>query len=240
MNVAYLPLSPLPLLRDHEAHTWSLPCSVPSQPTLACAKRQEASYSAPPSSDTKHRRSLRPSPGPDSIQKTSSAFTRFKATSESDTSLPPNGGQRRRRAASPAQTSSKKRRTDAPASSGSENPASLKDNAPTGGVGDESSRSKTSRAGNSVLPRSSSSSSSKSATHGATAAMEVAAHEIARSATPSALSWALLSLLADGGVRAESGADGFAGTRRRGQGHLLPRSRDKYPTPVRSGGRGGG
>ncbi|CAM9111034.1 unnamed protein product [Scytosiphon promiscuus] len=73
-----------------------------------------------------------------------------------------------------------------------------------------------------------------------TVAMEVAAHEIALSATPTALSWALVSLLADGGSglsRGESSGRGMGGggagemRRRRGQGHLLPRSRDKYPTP---------
>lgn len=60
----------------------------------------------------------------------------------------------------------------------------------------------------------------------------IAAHEIAVSVTPTALSWALVSLLADGGA----GAEGGGGSRvvgAREQGHLLPRSRDTYPTPVR-------
>lgn len=71
-----------------------------------------------------------------------------------------------------------------------------------------------------------------------TVAMEVAAHEIALSATPTALSWALVSLLADGGGMGSSNIGASGGgeaKRRRGQGHLLPRSRDKYPTPVRGG-----
>eukprot|EP00752_Nemacystus_decipiens_P012462 g11038.t2 len=144
-------------------------------------------------------------------------ISRYKVTSESDAS-PGNAGQRRRRGTSPAATTSKKRRTDPPSSSGSEQSTG-------GGVADESSSSKH---GDTAPPGGSSSSSNNSAT----VAMEVAAKEIALSATPTALSWALVSLLADGGVGAGSGAEGFLGARIRGQGHLLPRSRDKYPTPV--------
>ncbi|CAM9766825.1 unnamed protein product, partial [Ectocarpus fasciculatus] len=76
---------------------------------------------------------------------------------------------------------------------------------------------------------------SSAASKPSAAAMEVAAHEIALSATPTALSWAVVSLLADGGGRVEGGdrvgGGGVGGTKGRGQGHLLPRSRDKYPTP---------
>lgn len=68
-------------------------------------------------------------------------------------------------------------------------------------------------------------------------AAETAAREIACSVTPTALSWGLVSLLADGGISLGSsraaGAYGMAEQGRRGQGHLLPRSREKYPTPVR-------
>lgn len=65
-------------------------------------------------------------------------------------------------------------------------------------------------------------------------ASEIAAQEIALSVTPTALPWALVSLLADGGVGG-GGIDGSSGMAGRGQGHLLPRSRDRYPTPVRKG-----
>lgn len=181
---------------------------------------------------------------------------RYKATSENgNTPLPPNpspgnAGQRVRRAASPAQSARKRRRTGAPDPDGdSDSPAPLDDGASTGGLAGERSGSKTPRSGsreNTGAPGPSASSHSKPpAADGDSAdfALEVAAREIARSATPTALSWALLSLLADGGVGAGSGADGFAGPARRGQGHLLPRSRDKYPTPVRkcwaAGGRVG-
>lgn len=83
----------------------------------------------------------------------------------------------------------------------------------------------------------------------AATATEMAAREISMSVTPTALSWALLSLLADGGTGGEGwgGGHGSGGGGQRGQGHLLPRSRDKYPTPVRGGmcsglgnGTGGG
>lgn len=79
-----------------------------------------------------------------------------------------------------------------------------------------------------------------------TTATEVAAREIALSLTPTALSWALVSLLADGGTGGGgSSGDGGSFVGRaggRGQGHLLPRSRDKYPTSVRAalGQRQGG
>lgn len=75
-------------------------------------------------------------------------------------------------------------------------------------------------------------------------AAETSAREIACSVTPTALSWAIVSLLADGGVPLGSGGaaggDRIARQGRRGQGHLLPRSREKYPTPVRSRAEGGG
>ncbi|CBN78413.1 hypothetical protein Esi_0113_0052 [Ectocarpus siliculosus] len=71
---------------------------------------------------------------------------------------------------------------------------------------------------------------SSAASNPGTAAMEVAAHEIALSATPTALSWAVVALLADGGGRVRGG-DFVGGVGGREQGHLLPRSRDKYPTP---------
>lgn len=70
------------------------------------------------------------------------------------------------------------------------------------------------------------------------AVAEMAAREMACSVTPTALSWALLSLLADGGVGTKrSGVvcgEHNTGSGRR-QGHLLPRSRDRYPMPVREG-----
>lgn len=73
----------------------------------------------------------------------------------------------------------------------------------------------------------------------AKAAAEKAAQAITMSVTPTALSWALVSLLADGGGGMPEGSGGGGegeGGRKRGQGHLLPRSRDKYPTPVSRGG----
>ncbi|CAM9335372.1 unnamed protein product, partial [Ectocarpus sp. 13 AM-2016] len=74
---------------------------------------------------------------------------------------------------------------------------------------------------------------SSAASKPGTAAMKLAAHEIVLSATPTALSWAVVALLADGGGRVSGGdfVGGVGGTKGRGQGHLLPRSRDKYPTP---------
>ncbi|CAM9899164.1 unnamed protein product [Pylaiella littoralis] len=75
----------------------------------------------------------------------------------------------------------------------------------------------------------------KSAGSNALNATEIVAREIALSATPTALSWALVSLLADGGARVgleDGGArQAVGGAKPRGQGHLLPRSREKYPTP---------
>ncbi|CAB1104980.1 unnamed protein product [Ectocarpus sp. CCAP 1310/34] len=142
---------------------------------------------------------------------------RYKATSDSDALMP--------RSSSPGHAgrpSSKKPRTSSAASGGGSS-SNTRD-------GDSSSKP----------PGTPRGTGSSAASKFGAAAMEVAAHEIVLSATPTALSWAVVSLLADGGgrVRGEYFVGGVGGTKGRGQGHLLPRSRDKYPTPVR--GLGGG
>ncbi|CAM9594028.1 unnamed protein product [Ectocarpus sp. 8 AP-2014] len=132
---------------------------------------------------------------------------RYKATSDSDALLP--------RSLSPghaARSSNKKTRTSS-AACGAGSSSKIND-------GDSSSKT----------PGTPRGTGSSAASKPGTAAMEVAAHEIALSATPTALSWAVVALLADGGgtVRGRNFVGGVGG---RGQGHLLPRSRDKYPTP---------
>ncbi|CBJ48933.1 conserved unknown protein [Ectocarpus siliculosus] len=135
---------------------------------------------------------------------------RYKATSDSEALMP--------RSSSPGhagRSSSKKRRTSPSASGGGSSSNTID--------GDSSSKP----------PGTPRGTGSSAASKPGAAAMEVAAHEIALSATPTALSWAVVALLADGGGRVGGGdcVGGVSGTKGRGQGHLLPRSRDKYPTP---------
>jgi len=134
---------------------------------------------------------------------------RFKATSEASSILPPED-----KSAPPGESTSpawkpKRKRTDSDLNNGAAESGAAVSLSPR----DEPSEQK----------RSSSVCS---------AATKIAAQEIALSLTPTALSWALVPLLADGGMDGQHGDEGGPGGKGRGQGHLLPRSREKYPTPV--------
>eukprot|EP00904_Undaria_pinnatifida_P007944 jgi/Undpi1/427/HiC_scaffold_1.g00423.m1 len=159
-------------------------------------------------------------------------ISRYKATSESDASTPCNTASGKKRRTSPTPTpqfaAAAASTTSHAAGGGGRGHANLQ-----AGSSFSSSPRTPSRAG-SASARPTEAVVGTGMGEAAKAAAEKAAQAITMSVTPTALSWALVSLLADGGGGMPEGSGGGGegeGGRKRGQGHLLPRSRDKYPTP---------